>query len=366
MAVLTATRVVTPDGVIGPAAVEVEDGHIIRVGPTGGEVPDRVLVPGLVDLQVNGIDDVDVASAEGADWDVLDRHLLAQGVTTWCPTLVTAPLERYARPLARIAEAAARPGPRPAIAGAHLEGPFLGGRPGAHPTDLIIPPDRGWLDDLDGTVALVTIAPEPDGALDAIAALAGRGVLVSLGHSAATVEQATAGIDAGARLVTHGFNGMSGLDHRAPGMVGAFLTDDRVSVSLIADLVHVHPAALAVAFRCKPVDRVVLVTDSVAWRRGQVGTIELVHDGRAPRLPDGTLAGSALALDQAVANVVATCGVALEHAIDAASANPARLLGLDDRGAIVEGRRADLVALDPDTLRATATWIGGEQAHGPS
>jgi N-acetylglucosamine-6-phosphate deacetylase len=111
---------------------------------------------------------------------------------------------------------------------------------------------------------------------------------------------------------------------------------------------------------------VVLVTDSVAWRRGQVGTIELVHDGRAPRLPDGTLAGSALALDQAVANVVATCGVALEHAIDAASANPARLLGLDDRGAIVEGRRADLVALDPDTLRATATWIGGEQAHGSS
>src|SRR5207244_1022177 len=92
MPVLSATRVVTPDGVIGPAAVEVEDGHIIRVGPTGGRVPDRVLVPGLVDLQVNGIDDVDVASAEGADWDALDQHLLAQGVTTWCPTLVTAPL----------------------------------------------------------------------------------------------------------------------------------------------------------------------------------------------------------------------------------------------------------------------------------
>ena len=210
------------------------------------------------------------------------------------------------------------------------------------------------------------MAPEPEGAVAAIEALVERGRLVSLGHSSATVEQATAGIDAGARLVTHGFNGMSGLDHRAPGMVGALLTDDRVAVSLIADLVHVHPAALSVAFRCKPVDQVVLVTDAVAWQRGSVGGIGLVHDGTAPRLPDGTLAGSALTLDQAVANVVGHCGVTLERAVAAASTNPARLLGLADRGAIETGRRADLVALDPDTLPATETWIQGTQVHGPS
>ena len=164
--------------------------------------------------------------------------------------------------------------------------------------------------------------------------------------------------------MTHGFNGMSGLDHRAPGMVGALLTDDRVAVSLIADLVHVHPAALSVAFRCKPVDQVVLVTDAVAWQRGNVGGIGLVHDGTAPRLPDGTLAGSALTLDQAVANVVGHCGVTLERAVAAASTNPARLLGLADRGAIETGRRADLVALDPDTLRATETWIEGRRSMG--
>ena len=131
-----------PDGCPRPGVVEMDGGSITHVGPTTGHVPDRVLVPGLVDLQVNGIDDVDVAAASGADWDALDAHLVAQGVTTWCPTLVTAPLDRYAGPLARIARPAARPGPRPAIAGAHLEGPFLGGRPGAHPRDLIIPPDR--------------------------------------------------------------------------------------------------------------------------------------------------------------------------------------------------------------------------------
>jgi N-acetylglucosamine-6-phosphate deacetylase len=364
MAVLAAQHVVTPSRVLSPGVVEVDDGRIIHVGPTKGAVPDRVLAPGLVDLQVNGIDDVDVASAEGSDWERLDQLLAAQGVTTWCPTLVTAPLDRYAAPLDRIAEAATRPGPRPAIAGAHLEGPFLGGRPGAHPPALIIPPDRDWLDALPPIVVLVTVAPEPAGAEAAIASLSGRGVLVSLGHSAATIDQAVAGIDAGARLVTHGFNGMTGLDHRAPGMVGALLTDDRVAVSLIADLVHVHPAALAVAFRCKPADRVVLVTDAVAWRRGQVGGIDLVHDGTAPRLADGTLAGSALSLDRAVANVVAHCGAPLARAVAAASTNPARLLGLEDRGAIEPGRRADLVALDPDTLLATATWTEGEQVHG--
>ena len=163
---------VTPAGVIGPAAVEVDDGRIIRVGPTTGPVPDRVLVPGLVDVQVNGIDDVDVASASGADWDTLDATWRPRGSRPGARRS-SPPLDRYAA-LARIAEAAARPGPRPAIAGAHLEGPFLGGRPGAH-RELIIPPDQAWLDRLEEIVVLVTIAPSPT-AIDAIAALAGRGV----------------------------------------------------------------------------------------------------------------------------------------------------------------------------------------------
>ncbi|HEU5150473.1 MAG TPA: amidohydrolase family protein [Iamia sp.] len=375
MTFLAASHVVTPMGVLSPGLVEMADGRIASVVPTTGPVPDRILAPGFVDLQVNGVDDVDVAAARTpADWDRLDELLAAQGTTTWLPTLVTAPLEAYADRIDRIAAAADRPGPRPRIAGAHLEGPFLGGAHGAHPSALVRPPDVEWLAALPRTVRLVTLGAEVDGAIAAIGALAGRRTVVAVGHSSATLAQATEAVDAGARLVTHGFNAMAPLHHREPGLVGAFLTDDRVTVSLIADGVHVHPTALDVAFRCKPDGRVVLVTDAVAWRAGRVDSIGLaVRDagepasgagGRAPRLPDGTLAGSSLTMDAAVGFVVQRVGVSLERAVRAASTTPAALLGLTDRGALAAGRHADVVALDPTSLRCTATWVAGEQIHG--
>jgi N-acetylglucosamine-6-phosphate deacetylase len=365
MTVLAASQVVTPMGVLSPGLVEVDGDRITSVVPTTGRVPDRVLAPGFVDLQVNGVDDIDVAAAASpADWDRLDALLAAQGTTTWLPTLVTAPLEAYEARLDRIAAAADRPDPRPRIAGAHLEGPFLGGAPGAHPRRLVREPDLDWLSALPRIVRLVTLGAEVHGAGPAIGGLAARRTVVAIGHSDATLGQATAAVDAGARLVTHGYNAMSGLHHREPGMVGAFLTDDRVAVSLIADGVHVHPAALDVAFRCKPDGRIVLVTDAVAWRAGRVGSIGLTHDGTAPRLPDGTLAGSSLTMDAAVAFVVQRVGVSLERAVRAASTTPAALLGLADRGALASGRHADIVALDPTSLRATATWVAGHQIHG--
>src|SRR5581483_2043611 len=349
---LAAARLVLPDGVTGPGTVVVEDGLVADIVLHDGPAPDRTIAPGFVDLQVNGIDAVDVASADGDDWDVLDRALLAHGVTTWCPTLVTAPLDAFAAPLARVAAARARvtDHPRPSIAGAHLEGPFLGGAPGAHPRALLRDPDAAFLDDLPDVVALVTLAPEREGALDAVASLARHGVLVSLGHSTATYEQTEAAIDAGARLVTHCFNGMGLLHHREPGIVGAALTDDRVAASVIADLVHVHPAAVQLVFRAKGADGVVLVTDSVAWDRGTIGRVRTTFDGVAPRLADGTLAGSALTMHDAVR---------------AASTTPARLLGLRDRGALAPGLRADLVVLSPE-LAVTSTWVAGELAAGHS
>src|SRR3954451_11947792 len=256
-----------PTRITGPAVVAIDTGRIVAIEPTSEPVPDRTLVPGFVDLQVNGIGAIDVAAARDDDWDDLDRALLAQGVTTWCPTLVTAPLDAYAGRLERIAAAAGRgdDAVRPAIAGAHLEGPFLGGAPGAHPERLIRPPDERWLRALPSIVRVMTLAPEADGAIGAIDRLAGGGVLVALGHSTASYEQAVAATDAGARLVTHCFNGMAPLHHRQPGLVGAALTDERVTVSLITDLVHVHPAAISLVFRAKRAPRVALVTDAVAW-----------------------------------------------------------------------------------------------------
>jgi N-acetylglucosamine-6-phosphate deacetylase len=355
---IAASTVVTPAGLLEPGEVVVSDGVIEDVRQARGPAPVRILTPGFVDLQVNGHDDVDCASADGDDWDRIDDLLVAQGVTAWCPTLVTAPLDRYAAPLARIAAAAARRrSGRPTIVGAHLEGPFLGGAPGAHRREHIVPIDLGWLAALPPIVKVVTLAAEIDHAVDAVRLLTERHVLVSLGHSTATYDQAAAATDAGARLVTHLFNGMGPLRHRDPGLLGAALSDDRLTPSLIADGVHVHAAALRLAARAKGRGGWALVTDAVAWRHGGLAEGRVTMVEGAPRLANGTIAGSALTMDAAIRRMVEEADIPLEDAIAAATSTPARLLGLGDRGRIVPGCRADLVALTPD-LHVEEVWIG--------
>lgn len=362
MTFLDCADVLTPAGWAGPTRVHVAAGLVRTLEPLAEAPNDRRLAPGFVDLQVNGVDDVDVASADGDDWERLDHLLLRQGVTTWCPTLVTMALERYGRPLARVAAAMQRPAaPRPHIAGVHLEGPFLGRSPGAHPTDLIVPIDMEWLAALPPHVAVVTLAAEQELAVPATRLLAGRGVLVSLGHSQCGMEEFDACVAAGARLTTHLFNGMSGVHHRSPGTAVWAMTNPDVSASLIADGVHVHHRVLGLAAQALGADRTVLVTDAVAWRAGNIGAIGMALRDGAPRLPDGTLAGSAVTMDAAIRHMV-SAGVPLAHALRAASTNPARLLGLLDRGAVAPGMRADLVALTPE-LQVADVWVGGEPAR---
>jgi N-acetylglucosamine-6-phosphate deacetylase len=200
----------------------------------------------------------------------------------------------------------------------------------------------------------MTLGPEQPLGLDAIAALVARGVLVSMGHSKATYERAIAGADAGAQLVTHLFNGMGPLHHRSPGLLGAALSDDRLVPSLIADGVHVHPAALRAAARAKGRGGWLLVTDAVGWQTHD--RVQIV-DG-APRLPDGTIAGSCARMDECVARMVHEANVDLVDVVHAAATTPARLVGLDgERGAIAAGLRADLVFLDPHSLRVTEVLI---------
>ena len=355
-AALAATAVVTGEGVRRDAEIVMEDGVIVAVRDASGACPDRVLAPGFVDLQVNGIGDVDVASADGDDWERLDAALLAQGVTTWCPTLVSAPLEALDASLHRVARASARPDPgRPSIAGAHLEGPFLavaGAHRPAFVRDAVDTEGRAWLDALPPVARVCTIAPEIAGALDAVGVLAERGVLVSLGHSACTAEIAGAAVDAGARLVTHVGNAMGPLHHRAPGLLGAALADGRLTVSLIADLVHSHPAFVRLVFAAKGPEGVALVTDAASIPVGATS---------APLLADGTLAGSVLTMPEALGNVAGPCAVPWEDGARAASATPAALLGLHDRGVIEVGRRADLVALEHSAgaWRVSETWVAG-------
>jgi N-acetylglucosamine-6-phosphate deacetylase len=372
LTVLAATRVFTGDGGVtaSPAWVAVQGDRIVAIGTgaigTGSagtgpgttddvvDLGDALLAPGAIDIQINGHGDVDFADAAVDEIvDVLDA-LLATGCTTCLPTVVTAGRDAYEPVLERLAAVRQR---RPGAIGVHLEGPFLGGAPGAHPVDLIRAVELEWLlelcDRFGDLVRLVTLAPEADVGLSATRALTARGVTVALGHTTASYEAARAAADAGARVVTHLFNGMGPMHHRAPGVAGAALDDRRLIPSLIADLVHVHPAVLRLAIAIR--SDAVLVTDAVG------GDFHGWRDGAA-FLEDGTLAGSSLTIDAAVRNVV-ELGVAPAQAVRMATGNPARALGLGDRGRLAPGCRADLVVLDPDTLTVRETWQGGRRVY---
>jgi N-acetylglucosamine-6-phosphate deacetylase len=257
--------------------------------------------------------------------------------------------------------------------GFNLEGPFLAAaRRGAHdPIHLLVPADvqRPTLEPLIDGLRLLTIAPELPGASDLIRWLKGRGVATSIGHSAATLEEARAGFDAGAVSATHLFNAMSGVDHRAPGVAVAALLDDAVYVELIADGIHIHPGLWPLITRLKPADRLLLVSDAIALAgtgdgHGRIGGMEVdVVGQRATLTGTSTLAGSVLALDTAVRNLVAS-GLPLPAAVAAAGRNPLALLDVTDRGHIAPGLRADLVELNPELrvqrVMRGGTWFAGE------
>ena len=348
--------------------IEFDGDRIVGLGSgtrTGAiDLDDTVLVPGFVDLQVNGLGPVDFAIADPARWR---SALLAQarhGVTGCCPTLVSAPLDSYAEPLTVAASLADDAGGA-SVLGVHLEGPFLGGAPGAHVVEYLRPVDTQWLtavlDRFPELIRIVTLAPEADPGLAGTRALHAAGVVVAIGHTTAGYDDARAAADAGASLVTHLFNAMGPFNHRRPGVVGAALDDARLTPSIIADLVHVHPAGVRIAIRAKR--SVALITDAVAVGAGTagagtVGAVTMEERDGAARLADGTLAGAVVPMDQAVRNVLAL-GFPLERAVELASTVPCEILGDAERGRLEPGRRADIVALDRNTIAVRAVWIGG-------
>jgi N-acetylglucosamine-6-phosphate deacetylase len=261
--------------------------------------------------------------------------------------------------------------------GLHLEGPFLSQRrAGAHRATAIEEASEDVYDAFiaEGALSLVTLAPEAAGGLERIRRLRSHGVVVSLGHTDATYEEFLKGIDAGAQMATHLFNAMSGFSHRAPGSAGAALVDDRVTVGLIVDGVHCHPASVRLAVKTKGAERVALVTDSIAGAGMGPGVYQLdgqdiLVDETLAKLPDGKLAGSVLSLDQAVRNVIAWAGSSVSEACRMASEVPARILGLESKGTLAPGKDADLVLLD-EQLHVSATFRDGDvvyrrEASGP-
>jgi N-acetylglucosamine-6-phosphate deacetylase len=366
--VLLAGRIAR-DGTLVTGWIEVQRGEVVALGagaPPGlpDERHDGVIAPGLVDLQVNGGAGVEVSAGHGA-LDHLEKTLLGRGVTSCLATLVSGPDDDVARTVAELEERVAHPASP--VVGAHLEGPYLSPRhAGVHRASCLRAPADGPLPPAYASpaVRLVTLAPELDGGLDLVQALHARGVTVSLGHSGADAPTAHAAFDAGASMVTHVFDAMAPLHHRAPGLAGAALVDPRVRVGIIADGHHVDPIVLELVRRAAD-RRVLLVSDAspaaaASEGRYTIGGVALVRgpDGTA-RTPDGVLAGSAILLDDAVRAWTALTGATLAEAIMAASDEPAAAIGLPRPLAV--GSRADLVLMDDagQVLRVMhgGTWV---------
>lgn len=362
------------DAEVVPGRLHVEDGLIAAIEPDPAEVGGPYLAPGFVDLHVHGWGGHD-ALGPVANLDGMARALLRHGVTSFLPTAVTAGLDRlevFAERVRGWIPGAPSDGAEPL--GFNLEGPFLSpARKGAQnaayiiePADVDLEPDLGPL--LDG-LRVVTVAPEVRGGLELIRWLVDHGVAVALGHSAATLDEARAGYAAGARSTTHLFNAMTGFDHKAPGLAVAALADDAVWVELIADGEHVHPSLWPIIARAKPPARLVLVSDALPFAgqgdgRTTLGGLDVEVVGtRATLAGSDTLAGSVIALDTAVRNLVRH-GFELPAAAAAASRNPLTLLGVTDRGRLAVGQRADLVELDDD-LEVRRVGRAGEWLSSP-
>lgn len=379
---IAAPRVVTgtaQTGILEPGYVSIRAGVVTAVGagsPPGApdiRLPAGTLVPGLVDLQVNGYYGTDLSAVDPQGWETVSGRLPETGVTAFLPTFITAPLPELHASLRRAAalipglEQGAR------VLGVHVEGPFISPvRRGAHNEAWITDPSPAAIGDLisagAGVLRVVTLAPERNGGIAAVRQLSEARVLVSVGHSDATAAVVSAAADGGARMVTHVFNGQRPMHHREPGVTGQALTDQRLTSGLIADMAHVHSQVCALAFAAAP-GRICLVTDAAPCAGMPAGRYEFggepltlpAEEGAPPLRADGTLAGSSLRLDIAVANMVGA-GIALSDAIAAATRIPADLIGRPDLGRIAPGAAADLAWLGDD-LRARATWIGGRQVH---
>ena len=380
MNVLPAWRIVggdvlTPDGVLEALDVEITGERITALHPrrdrpvAAGDIDatGRIVAPGLIDLQINGGWGDDF-TADPASIATVARRLPSTGVSAFVPTIVTAPASRRVAAIEAFAGLRPEPGAAHAL-GLHFECPAISpARRGAHDARYIgLPyPGETALWSAQAGVAIVTLAPELDGALELIGGLRERGVVVSIGHTACTAERFAEARAAGATLVTHLFNAMAAFDHRAPGPIGATLADPDVAAGLICDGLHLDPVTVAMAWRSLGMERTVLVTDAIAalgWPHGTtiLASRPVTVDASGVRTADGVLAGSNLALDQAVRNLVAFTGCAPAHALHAASAVPAAVLGLPDRGRIALGARADVILLDA-ALNVERTIIGGLSA----
>jgi N-acetylglucosamine-6-phosphate deacetylase len=377
MIAYTAQSLCTPTSTIKDSVVVVEDGVITALGTREAtQLPSNIkltnfgdctIAPGFIDIHIHGSAGFDVMQVDQSRRSGFERFLAQHGVTAYCPTTVAAPLDETLAALERLADgiegvqANGGGGARPI--GVHLEGPFLShARRGVHKAEDLIVPNLRTFEQLwqaaRGHVRVLTIAPELNGAAEVIAEAARRGVTVSLGHSDADLESARRGVAAGARHATHTFNAMRPLGHRDPGILAEVLTNDSLTADVIADGFHVAPSVIDLLIKAKTPEKVVLITDAMSAAgmpdgHYQLGLIDVVLKAGMCTV-NGTLAGSALTLDRAMRNVMNFGKLELKQAVQAATANPARVVRAKGKGMLQPGSDADFVALTADgEVRAT-------------
>ena len=369
--------ILLPEGEVSGKALAFDAGKIVGIEeavPAGAETIDAAggyVAPGLVDVHCHGFMGWDASNASAEELLAMSRQMARWGTTAWLPTTMTLDwpvLERCFDAIRGAMADSLAPDWRGAqVLGCHAEGPFISARKkGAQSEASIQRPDveklRPWTD----VVKLMTVAPEVDGAPEFIRAAAKLGVVLSMGHTAATAREALTGIEAGVTHATHTFNGMSPMTHREPGAVGAALSDGRVYCELIADTFHVDPLLFALVAKLKG-DKLVLITDSIPVAHLPDGAYEqgsqtVVVNGIRLRFPNGTIAGSALTMDLAVRNFRAHTGLPLHEVVNMASLYPARSVGMDGaKGSLQPVRDADILITDRD-FNVRRTFVRGEEA----
>lgn len=369
-------RVVSPDLDLPNAAVLIEDGRIASIiegnnMPTSAEkinAHGRILMPGFIDIHSHGADGADVCDDSLEALEHIGRRKLQEGVTTWLPTTLTLPKERLKSVAGRIAKYAgdAKFTRSP---GMHVEGPFINKeRAGAQNPQFVRAPDFAELEDLHSIMpaAILSLAPEMPGAIELIKGSRALGITCSAAHTAATAAQVFAACDAGLTHLTHYGNAMTALHHREIGVVGAGMMDERLMIELITDGIHLSPDMLRLVFTTIPIERLMMITDSMAasWmENGETslgGLAVAVEDGVARLKEGGALAGSALKMNEGLRNLAHVTGLPLAELTKVTAWNQARSLGWEGFGKIVPGYHADLVLMD-DSFSVWKTFVGGEE-----
>jgi N-acetylglucosamine-6-phosphate deacetylase len=386
MLAFAAGRLLTPTDAVERPLVLVEHGRVVEISPRSSrEVPaglslsdfgDHTMAPGYLDLHIHGSAGYDVMDDSAEALPAIEQLLARHGVTSYFPTTVTAPLDKTLRALGRLAAAIearerdhAKGKSRAFPLGIHIEGPFIShARRGVHPPENLLVPTLKLFDQFwqaaRGRIRMMTIAPELENAPEVIAEAVRRGVCVSLGHSDADFAAAERGIAAGAWHATHTFNAMRPLDHRSPGILGAVLTDGRVSADIIVDGVHLDPAIVKLVAEAKGPEQTVLITDATAATgmpdgRYHLGSFDVdVRDGKC--MVGGKLAGSVLTMDRAVRNLARFAEWTMPQAVTAASRNPARVARIANKGTLAVGADADFVVLNSDG-EVLRTFVGGAE-----